>query len=146
MTSETSRMGRIRGAVQADIPRLIEIRATVRENRLSDPTRVTLADYEWFIEHRALWVWEGADRIAGLSGADPRDGSIWALFVDPADEGQGIGQALLQQACEMLRASGHRMVTLSTDAGTRADRFYRRNGWEIIGRNAKHELIFRKQI
>lgn len=82
----------IRTAVYADIPRLMEIRASVRENRLSDPTRVTLADYEWFIDHGPLHVWEGAAGIQGLSAGDPRDGSIWALFVDPAFEGVGVGQ------------------------------------------------------
>ena len=36
----------------------MEIRASVRENRLSDPIRVTLADYNWYIDHAAIHVWE----------------------------------------------------------------------------------------
>jgi ribosomal protein S18 acetylase RimI-like enzyme len=129
MAPKSSRNGRIRRAVEADIPRIVEIRMGVRENRLSDPSRVTPADIAWFIEHGPIWVWDETGRVAGFSAADPRDGSMWALFVDPADEHHSIGQALLERACETLRAAGHRHATLSTDAGTRAERFYRRNGW-----------------
>jgi GNAT superfamily N-acetyltransferase len=83
----------IRTAVLSDIPRLTEIRGAVGENRLSDPSRVTLADYVWHIERAPVFVWDDAGLIKGLSAGDPRDGSIWALFVDPAFEHQGIGQA-----------------------------------------------------
>ena len=80
----------IRSATVSDIPRLIEIRASVRENRLSDPSRVTIADYEWHIAHGPIHIWEEHGVIAGLSASDPRDGSVWALFVDPDYEGRGI--------------------------------------------------------
>lgn len=41
----------IRNADRADIPRLKEIRDTVRENRLRDPSRVTMDHYRWFIDN-----------------------------------------------------------------------------------------------
>src|SRR5262245_34634368 len=50
----------IRKAIPSEIPRLIEIRGAVRENRLSDPSRVTLADYSWHIAHAPVYVWEDA--------------------------------------------------------------------------------------
>src|SRR5882762_3126406 len=81
----------IRRATVSDIPRLMEIRGSVRENRLSDPSRVTLADYNWHIAHAPIHVWKDGGLIQGMSAGDPRDGSIWALFVDPAHEGRGIG-------------------------------------------------------
>jgi hypothetical protein len=61
----------------------MEIRFAVRENRLLDPSRVTDADYHWFSENPGIWVWEEDGRILGFSAADTRDGTIWALFIDP---------------------------------------------------------------
>jgi hypothetical protein len=37
----------IRKATRADIPRIMEIRAAVRENRLRDPSRVTVDHVAW---------------------------------------------------------------------------------------------------
>ena len=67
----------MRFATFTDIPRLMEIRGSVRENRLSDPGRVTLADYNWHVAHAPIHVWEDDGVIKGLSAGDPRDGSIW---------------------------------------------------------------------
>src|ERR1700692_730858 len=51
--AEVTMSGTMRTAVYADIPRMVELRASVHENRLGDPTRVTLADYKWFIDNAA---------------------------------------------------------------------------------------------
>jgi GNAT superfamily N-acetyltransferase len=136
----------IRVANFADIPRLVEIRSSVRENRLSDPSRVTLVDYEWHVAHAPIHIWEDDGVIKGLSAGDPRTGSIWALFVDPAHEGHGIGQALIRAACRSLAAAGHRVAKLSTAPGTRAERFYLRNGWLANGYTERGEVIFTKRI
>ena len=136
----------IRIATSTDIPRLIEIRGSVRENRLSDPTRVTLGDYNWHIAHAPTYIWEDDGVIKGLSAGDPRDGSIWALFVDPAFEGRGIGQALILAACNSVAAAGHRVAKLSTEAGTRAERFYLRNGWLAKGHTERGEVVFIKEL
>ncbi len=126
----------IRRAGHADIPRLFEIRFAVTENRLIDPSRVTAADCAWFIDHSDVWVWEEAGTIRGFSAADPRDGSIWALFVEPGQDGRGIGRELLRAALNTLVRRGHRAATLTTDAGSRAEGFYRKAGWVEIGRSA----------
>jgi GNAT superfamily N-acetyltransferase len=133
-----------RRATHADIARIREIRAAVRENRLSHPERVTAADVAAFIDRAEMWVWEEGGEICGFSAGDPADGSIWALFIDPAHEHCGIGQALLVLACDTVRKGGHAAATLSTEPGSRAHRFYRLNGWTETGRNAKGEAIFRK--
>jgi GNAT superfamily N-acetyltransferase len=107
----------IRRAVQDDVSRIMEIRQSVRENRLSDPNLVTAADCAAFIARSEIWVWEEDGAVQGFAAGDTRDGWIWALFVGPEYEGHGIGQALLPLACETLRISGYTIAILSTVEG-----------------------------
>ncbi|WP_244499462.1 GNAT family N-acetyltransferase [Rhizobium sp. AC44/96] len=60
---------------------------------------MTIADIRWFIANPGLWVWQEGGDISGFSAADPRNGYVWALFVDNAAAGRGIGRALLYRAC-----------------------------------------------
>jgi GNAT superfamily N-acetyltransferase len=137
----------LRRATRSDISRIFEIRDSVGENRLSDPSAVTEAGAAWFIDNRALWVWQEADGlVTGFSAGDVRDGSIWALFVAPGHEGKGIGRALLKAACDALREAGHRLAILSAEPGTRAERHYRADGWTVTGTNQKGELVFQKPL
>ena len=46
--------------------------------------------------------------------------SIWALFVNPANEGRDIGPAQLALACDTVRFAGFDTATLSTEPGTGA--------------------------
>ena len=135
----------IRRAVQTDVPRIMEIRHSLRENRLSDPDLVT-ADCETFIERSEIWVWEEDGAVQGFAAGDSRDGRIFGLFIAPEYEGRGISQALLPLACETLRKAGHTTAKLSTVAGTRAERFYRTNGWTVTGKNQKGELVFQRPL
>lgn len=138
--------GHIRRARLDEHDRITEIRFAVKENQLGDPSRVTDADYLWFTDNPGIWVWEEDGQILGFSAADTRDGTIWALFIDPGHEGRGIGRALFKAACDVLRRAGHRTATLTTDPGTRADRFYRRAGWTAEGLDERGELVFRSAL
>src|SRR5215475_14597897 len=91
-------VGYIRRARFEERDRISEIRSAVHENKLGDPTAVTDAHYAWFTEHPGIWVWEEGGRILGFSAGDTRDGTIWALFVDPAHHRRGIGRALFEAA------------------------------------------------
>lgn len=124
----------------------MRIRASVRENRLSDPSRVTVSDYVWHVTHAAVHIWEDNGVIQGWSAGDLRDGSIWALFVDPQFEGRGIGQALISATCRSLAADGHYTAKLTTDSGTRAENFYLLDGWEPQGITERREIIFTKLL
>jgi len=109
----------IRLATRADLGRIFEIRNSVDENRLSDPGAVTETHVAWFVDNAALWVWQEADGLViGFSGSDPRDGSIWALFVAPSHEGKGIGRALLKTACDAQRHGPIGTVKLHFEAET----------------------------
>ena len=92
----------IRKATRADVPRIIEIRAGVRENKLRDPSRVTVEDVCWFVDNSGIFIWVEDNKIVGFSAADPRNGNIFALFVEEAYEGRGIGRALFERACNVL--------------------------------------------
>jgi GNAT superfamily N-acetyltransferase len=119
-----------RQANSNDIPAMSEIRLSVTENVLSDPTRVTKEMYEDFLERSGRgWIAESAGEIVAFCYADKVNASIWALFVRPGHEGQGLGKSLLKQAVDWLFEIGHDSLHLSTTANTRADRFYAAQGW-----------------
>jgi GNAT superfamily N-acetyltransferase len=133
----------IRNATRVDIGRIMEIRAAVRENKLRDPSRVTVEDVCWFIDNPGIFVWEESGRIVGFSAADPRNGSIFALFVDEAFEGRGIGRVLFERACNVLKDAGCPRMWLTTWPGTRAEQFYRKAGWRVTGIDDGN-LVFEK--
>lgn len=119
-----------RRAEPADIAAMSRIRLSVSENVLSDPARVTLQMYEDYLGRCGRgWVADVEGTIAAFAYADKLDGSIWALFVDPAFEGRGLAKHLLQLAVDWLFALGFAEITLTTTPGTRAERFYARHGW-----------------
>jgi GNAT superfamily N-acetyltransferase len=132
----------IRPARSEDVPDLMRIRASVRENQLSDPSKVPAALVHEFISHSGIWVWEENGAVLGFAAADTRDGSIWALFIEPLAEGRGIGRALLPRALNDLRAKGWKQARLTTEIGSRAERFYRRFGWHEGGLSPTGERIF----
>lgn len=132
----------MRRGLDRDIDSLICIRGAVRENRLRDPASVTRAEYDWFVAAGLVWLAEIGGQVAGFAAGDPRDGSIWALFVDPEFEGQGLGAQLLGRVCDDLRADGHKLLRLGTDPGTKAARLYARLGWQVNGVLPDGELEF----
>ncbi len=132
----------IRKATPADQPRIQAIRMGVRENVLSDPSRVTDAEVAWYRDQAIFLVSEADGDIAGFTCANHQTGLIWALFVDPAHEGQGHGRALLDAALAALTAAGIVQAHLTTGAGTRAERFYRRHGWRETGRSLDENVVF----
>jgi len=133
----------IRLAAPDDIGVLQEIRAAVRENMLSDPGRVTRQDYEDHLGRLGqTWVHVEDSKILGFSAATIASASIWALFVDPVHEGRGIGRGLLDNAVAWLRAQGAERVTLTTSAGTRAERVYRAAGWVAAIGEAHGDFTF----
>ena len=134
--------GRVRRAAEADIPAMMDLRLSVRENRLLDPSQVTANDCRRYVTRGNMWVWDEAGEILGISASNGETGWIWALFVRPDQEGRGIGRALFTVACETLIGAGFRTLRLSTDPDTRAARFYRAAGWREAGRTPEGEVIF----
>lgn len=78
-----------------DIKPIMKVHFSVKENVLSNPDLVTEKDCEAFLFERGKgWVCDIDGRIAGFSIADLKDHNIWALFIDPEFEKQGIGKKL----------------------------------------------------
>lgn len=133
----------IRQAQAGDVQAIRKLRFSVRENVLLDPS---LASEEKTI--RALtdegrgWVAMEEGRLLGFSIALLSPPTIWALFVDPEQEGRGLGQRLLQEAVDWLWSEGAGVIRLSTDTDTRAERFYDLQGWRAIGTNERGEAVF----
>ena len=120
-----------REATVEDIPAMSEVRFSVRENVLSDPRKVTREMFASYLTEAGKgWLCEEGGEVVGFSVAVLADASIWALFVRPSHEGRRIGARLLGLATDWLFAAGAPRVKLSTEAGTRADRFYEQQGWE----------------
>ena len=133
----------IRVAIRSDVPELMRLRSAVRENVLADPARVPASAYCEFLSRARIWVWD-EEGIRGFCAADPSNGTIWALFVDPVHEGRGIGRQLLAMGLTDLREAGWAEARLSTEVGSRAERFYAREGWQMDGVTQSGECVFIK--
>jgi GNAT superfamily N-acetyltransferase len=130
----------LRLATAADLHALHRVRLAVRENRLSDPTRITPADYVAAMDTLGrTWVIEADGELAAF-GSGYRDGSVWALFVHPDHEGHGYGRALHAAVVEWLWSLGHERLWLTTAPGTRAERFYVAQGWQYVGLEGNGDL------
>jgi len=126
-----------------DIKQIQSVRNAVKENILSDPSRVTDQDCEEFILRRGKgWVCTVEDNIVGFAIADLKDDNIWALFLLPGYEGKGIGRKLHDMMLEWYFSQGKEKVWLGTSPGTRAEKFYRIAGWKEIGMHGKGEIKF----
>ena len=131
----------IRLARSGDVSGMHRIRMAVAENRLSESSGVTEQAYLRYVREETAWVAEEARRLVGFAIIDSGDGSIWALFVDPASEGRGIGSALHAQMLGWAEASGLRRLTLTTSSGTRAESFYLARSWRVTGRTGSGEAM-----
>jgi GNAT superfamily N-acetyltransferase len=136
----------IRAAAPEDLPRVSEIRLAVTENVLSDPSKIPAEEVEWYRSKAIFLVAEVEGRVVGFACANHLTGLVWALFMDAAYEGRGIGRALMDAALAGLERAGHRQAHLNTGAGTRAERFYRAHGWRDMGLELGGQIVFTRAI
>ena len=133
----------IRTATVNDIKALHEVRMAVKENVLSNPALVTVADYTAYLTTEGKgWLSEVEGCVAGFAIIRHRDNNIWALFVHPDFESKGIGKALQRTMIDWHFQHYDSVVWLSTGPGTRAEEFYRRTGWKEVGKTTDGETRF----
>lgn len=131
---------RVRMALAADVPAMHRIRMAVVENRLSEPGRVTEESYLPYVREGSAWIAERGGEAVGFAIVDTAARSVWALFVDPAAEGSGVGTALHARMLSRARSLGFASLALTTSPGTRAETFYLAKGWKPAGGGPGGEL------
>jgi GNAT superfamily N-acetyltransferase len=143
----------VRDRTQADLAACLDIARTVQA-RDNYPPRGAVDD-DWFIappEQLAAWVAEEGSSIAGhvalhsapnyvstrlasshLACGQDELGVVARLFVDPANRGSGIGEALLARAtAAAVDRSLYPMLDVATHLSN-AVALYESAGWERIG-------------
>lgn len=126
-----------------DIQQIQIVRNSVKENMLSNPNLVTDKDCEDFITQRGKgWVCETGSKIVGFAIADLKDNNVWALFLHPEFEKQGIGRKLQKIMLDWYFSQTKNKIWLGTAPNTRAESFYRRSGWQETGTHGKGEIKF----
>lgn len=133
----------IREATVEDIREMMKVRISVKENILTDPSRVTDADNEEYLTKRGKgWVYELDGEIVGFAIVDLKDDNVWALFLHPEAEGKGIGKQLHHQMLNWYFSQGKEKIWLGTEPNTRASGFYRKMGWQQTGMLGEDEMKF----
>jgi len=132
-----------REAQLGDIKQIQFVRNAVKENTLSNPALVPDADVAEYITKRGKgWVCVVHSEVAGFAIVDLIDNNIWALFVHPDFEGNGIGKKLHNMMLAWYFEQTKQNVWLGTSPNTRAEKFYRMQGWKEVGVHGKEEIKF----
>ena len=132
-----------RDAGPGDILQIQNIRQSVLENRLSNPALVSDEDCKEYILRRGKgWVCECDGKLVGFAIADLVEENLWALFIRPEYDGRGIGKKLMELALHWYFSKNKQRIWLSTAPGTRAEIFYKMQGWTEFGRMENGEVLF----
>ena len=123
----------IRPAVVADVGSMFRVRGAVGENTMSveeltahgiTPAAIAQA----VASGPCAWVATVQGDVVGFAMVDLEDACLFALFVLPAFEGQGIGTALVH-TCEAALFQQYECAWLETVQGSRVAQLYRHLGW-----------------
>jgi len=129
-----------------DIPQIQIVRNSVKENQLSNPSLIPDELVEEFITKRGKgFVCEIDKKIVGFSIVDFVENNVWALFILPDFEGKGIGKKLHQLMLDEYFSQTKETIWLSTAANSRAELFYKKQGWKnagFHGNEVKFEMYF----
>ena len=139
----------IRLANNADIDAIFHIRTSVRENHLSHEQLTQMgitpeAIEQALIEAPCIWIAEVDGVPAGFSMADSGDACVFAAFVLPQFEGQGLGRCLMERA-ECFLFQQHETIWLETAVASRASGFYRKLGWRCVEQLPEGDIRMEKR-
>ena len=132
-----------REAEVTDISQMQFVRHAVKENILSDPALVPDKDVEEYMTKRGKgWVCETDKTIVGFAMVDLIENNVWALFVHPDFEARGIGKKLHRIMMDWYFVQTKEKIWLGTEPKSRAEKFYRMQGWKEVGVHGKGEIKF----
>ena len=132
-----------REATVNDIDNYMIVRMAVTENVLNNPALVPREDnVDYLTKYGKGWVCEIDGQIIGFSIVGLVQRNVWALFVTPAFEGQGIGGKLHDIMMDWYFAQTAGTIWLGTGLNTRAVTFYRNRGWMDNGLHGDDEIKF----
>ena len=132
-----------RDAKTEDIKQIQAVRNSVKQNKLSNPDLIKEEDYVEFLTKKGKgWVCEIKGQIVGFAVIDTVENNVWALFVAPRYEDQGIGKQLHNMMLNWYFQQTKTPVWLGTEPDTRAEKFYRLAEWKEVGKHGKNEIKF----
>jgi GNAT superfamily N-acetyltransferase len=132
-----------REAKATDIEQIQMVRNAVLENVLSDPSKVTdQICLEYITKRGKGWVCEIDTIMVGFAIVDLIENSVWALFVHPKFEKNGIGRQLQTLMLDWYFDQATETIWLTTDQQTRAEQFYLKSGWVATGTVGNNEVKF----
>ena len=132
-----------REALLTDIPHMMAVQQAVKENALSNPDLATTGDFSAHLSESGKgWVCEIDNKIVGFAIADLSKNNVWALFVLPEFEGQGVGRELLILLLDWYYSKTTDTIWLSAAPKTRSADFCRSFGWKETGVLPNGELKF----
>ena len=134
----------LRRAVASDVAGIQRVRRSVQENRL-----VSMVITDEHVRERLEtpgrgWVIELRGEIVAFAIGDSETGNVWALFVDPEHESRGYGRLLHDTLVQWLASTGLNRLWLTTEPGTRAQRFYEAAGWIAGEQTERGEIRYEK--
>ncbi|WP_312242640.1 GNAT family N-acetyltransferase [Pantoea sp.] len=130
------------------LPFLYEIRFSVKENLLlSHHIQYLMRDQAIKdIKQGGGWICRVGEEYVGVAfGLFIPEPIIGGLFVKPEYESMGIGTELLRKVTDWLFSKGAEYIILTTDVGTKAERFYKKNGWVVQGLDEFGQVELKKE-
>lgn len=145
---------RVRAVEVSDVDDLFGIRCSVVENHQSREELAQLGITPKTVAEMigsgdfVSFLAEQDKRPVGFTMANITEGYVFACFMLPSHEKQGIGRVLMERTEQGLASRGVRKAWLSTGPGEnlRAVGFYRRLGWKQNGFLDDGQMRFEKEV
>ncbi|MDO8999127.1 MAG: GNAT family N-acetyltransferase [Bacteroidota bacterium] len=140
-----------REAKVEDIKGIQAVRKLAHEYALLGATRISDKKFaEYITTNGKGWVCEVDGTIVGFSIVDLKGNSIWALFVKPQFEKQGIGKQLYTLMMDWYFDQTKESIWHTTSLTTKSEQSYTKLGWVNQGKNnvgeTKFEMTYKNWI
>ncbi|MBF1995211.1 GNAT family N-acetyltransferase [Serratia symbiotica] len=128
---------------------LYEIRFSVTENLLHAHQIKYLQRKQAVedIRQGGGWICKSGNEYLGYGfGIFAPEPLIGGLFVKPEFQRNGIGRNLIEKITNWFTEKDIHSIMLTTDKGSNAEFFYKKNGWYADGMDEYGQLIMRREV